>query len=194
MIKILLTGLALMLSQLASTQDLNEFNQHKQNINKRGLFALSTWSAANVIYGSVASAKTQGSTKYFHRMNSIWNAVTLGLSTFGYLSAKKETGLTFSQTLKKQASIEKVFLFNAGLDVAYIAGGFYMKERSKSLLETRDRNKGYGESIILQGSVLLLFDVLMYGIHNSHGNQLYKIADKVVISSTDNGVGVVVKL
>ena len=194
--KILLGSVCLLLHVGAATQELNldQFDRNKQQINKRGLLVIGTWSAANVIYGSVASSRGEGSNKYFHEMNALWNTVTLGLSTVGYLSATRKAGLTFSQSLKKQAVIEKIFLVNTGLDLAYIAVGLYLKEKSRSRLENKDRNKGYGESIILQGSVLLLFDAMMYGLHNKHGDKLYKIADKLTVAVTGFGVGIVLKL
>lgn len=185
-----------MLSQMIFSQQLvlDEFNQQRQKINKKGLLVLGSWSAANIIYGTIASSQTQGSGKYFHRMNAIWNGVTLGVSAFGYFNAKKDEGLSYAQSLKNQAFIEKIFLVNAGIDVAYIVGGLYLKERSKTSSKNSDKFKGYGESIILQGSVLLLFDVVMYSIHNKHGKQLYKMAEKINFTSTDNGVGMVFKL
>ncbi len=175
-------------------KNLDLFNQRRQQINKKGLLAIGSWSAANIVYGTIASSQTHGSTKYFHRMNAIWNGVTLGLSAFGYFSAKKEAGLNFTQSLKQQSSIEKVFLANVGIDVAYIAGGLYMRERAKTSAKNPERSQGYGESVMLQGSVLLMFDALMYVLHQYHGKQLYKMAEKVNISSTENGVGFVVKL
>jgi hypothetical protein len=194
--KVLLLTMGIVLSDIVYSQQplLDEYNEQRQKINKKGLLVLSSWSAANIIYGTIASSQTHGSTKYFHRMNAIWNSVTLGISTFGYLAAKKDKGLSYPQSLKQQSNIEKVFIANAGVDLAYIAGGFYLKERSKAGSKNPDRSKGYGESIVLQGSVLFLFDALMYAIHNKHGKQLYKMAEKINLSTTDNGMGMVIQL
>lgn len=193
---LLISALSILLCKLCFSQQvgLNEFNVKRQKINKKALLIIGGWSAGNIIYGSIASAQTQGSTKYFNQMNAIWNGVTLGIATIGYISAQKNANLSYAQSLKQQTSIEKAFLVNAGIDVAYIAGGLYIKERSKSPSGNPDRLKGYGESIILQGSVLLLFDAILYGVHNQHGKQLYRMAIKINIASTDNGVGIVVKL
>ncbi len=177
---------------VAQQVDLAGYNKQAQQINKNGLLVLGSWSAANVIYGSIASSQTSGSTKYFHQMNALWNGITLGLSSAGYLLARKETGLSFEETLKKQAGVEKLFLFNAGLDVAYITGGLYLKERSKNSINNRDKLKGYGESVMLQGSALLLFDVIMYAINNKHGKQLYLGNKNVSLNFTGNGVGLAV--
>jgi hypothetical protein len=145
-------------SVICQQTTLNQFNIERQEISKKGLKILSGYSIANIIYGSIASSNTAGSNKYFHKMNVIWNGVTLGIVGIGTIFSKKEKVLSYGGSLKKQSEIEKVFLFNAGLDLAYIAGGAYLIERSKTSANNPLRLKGYGESVIFQGIVLLLFD------------------------------------
>jgi len=194
--KLLVTALSLFLCNKAFCQQksLAEVNQQRQKLNKNAMLAVGSWSAVNIIYGTIASGKASGSTKYFHQMNAIWNGVTLGLVTTGHLLAKKEGDLNLEQSLKKQAVAEKLLLVNAGLDVAYIAGGMYMKERSKSSIENRDKLKGYGESVMVQGAALLFFDALMYGLHNKNGKSLYGLAGKMSAGVTPTGIGVSVRL
>lgn len=178
----------------AQQSTLNAYNKEREKISKNGIKALATYSAANVIYGSIVASQTSGSNKYFHEMNAIWNGITLGITGIGFFTAKKEGTLSYSESLKKQQNIEKLFLFNAGLDVAYVVGGAYLKERSKTTTKNPARLKGYGESVMLQGGVLLLFDGIMYAIHNKHGKLLNKMGDNFKLAATENGVGVVVKL
>lgn len=194
--KIILAAGSFLLCKMvfSQQQNLSDFNLQRKKISKNGMLVLGSWAAANVVYGSIASSQSSGSTKYFHQMNAIWNGVTLGLVAVGHFTAKNEGSLSLAGSLKQQAAVEKLFLLNAGLDVAYIAGGLYMRERSKNSTSKPERLKGYGESIVLQGSVLLLFDAFMYAIHNGHGTKLYKIAEKVDVAATANGVGVVVSL
>ena len=173
---------------------LNTYNKDREKISKNGIKVLGVYSIANIIYGSIAASQATGSNKYFHKMNAIWNGITLGITGIGFLIAKKEAELTNSASLKKQGNIEKLFLFNTGLDVAYVVGGAYLKERSKNTNKNSEKLKGYGESIMLQGSVLLLFDGIMYALHNKHGKLLNKTEDNVKIGSTGNGIGLVVKL
>ncbi len=189
-----LASLYLTSALFAQQNVLNNLNKERENISKKGLTILSSYAAANIIFGTIASSKADGSNKYYHQMNAIWNGVTLGIVGIGFLTAKKEGVLSYNESLKKQQNIEKLFLFNAGLDLAYIAGGAYMKERAKTTNKNPFRLKGYGESVMLQGSVLLLFDGIMYAIHNKHGKALYKLADNIKLAATENGVGVVVKL
>jgi hypothetical protein len=178
----------------AQQSTLNTYNKEREKISKNGMKVLVTFSAANIIYGSIASSQTSGSHKYFHEMNAVWNGITLGITGLGFLMAKKEGTLPYSESLTKQQNIEKLFLFNAGLDVACIASGAYLKERAKTTTKNPLRLKGYGESVMLQGGVLLLFDGFMYAIHNRHGNALAKYGEKVQLGATANGIGLSVKL
>ena len=192
----LVSVVVILISVTVFSQQTNfdRFNKERQKISQTGIKILATYSAANIIYGSIASSQTTGSNKYFHEMNAIWNGITLGITGIGFLTAKKEGTLSYGESLKKQQHIEKLFLFNAGLDVAYIAGGAYLKERAKTTIKNPLRLKGYGESIMLQGVVLLLFDGIMYTIHNRHGILLNKMGENIKLASTPNGIGFIVKL
>ncbi|MEO6584242.1 MAG: hypothetical protein ABIO05_07945 [Ferruginibacter sp.] len=174
--------------------DLNRYNEKRQNINKNGLLVIGSWAAGNIIYGSIASSQAVGSNKYFHRMNALWNSATLALSTFGYLAANKNKQLSYYQSIKEQSLVEKLFLVNTGIDVAYIVSGFYLREKSKNSLNNSNKLRGYGESVIFQGSVLLLFDAMLFKIHSHHGKQLYKMIDHFTLSTATDGLGIIIKL
>ena len=179
-------------SQQRSALDL--YNRERNKITKNAMIVLGGWSAANIIYSSIATGQTSGTARYFHQMNVMWGGINLGLAALGYLGTRNIDGLTMSQSLKQQAGIEKTYMFNAGLDIAYIASGLYLKERSKNASKNPQKLKGYGESIILQGAALLLLDGVMFTIHNIHGKKLYKMIDKVQIGATGNGLSMLVKL
>jgi len=189
-------ALACLLQATAYCQqtDLGTFNDQRNRIDKAAFKVLGAYSAANVIYGSIASSQSSGSNKYFHQMNAIWNGVTLGITALGYLTKKQEGNLSYSGSLKKQHTTEKLFLFNAGLDLAYIAGGAYLYEKSKTSTNNPERLKGYGQSVMLQGGVLLVFDAVVYAIHNRHGKKLTGLADRLQLSATGNGIGISVGL
>ena len=192
-IAIVIIGL-LSTTAFAQQTNLDKFNKEREKISKTGIKILAGYSAANIIYGSIAAGQSTGSNKYFHEMNAIWNGITLGITGIGFLIAKKEGTLSYSESLKKQQNIEKFFLFNAGLDVAYIAGGAYLKERAKTTTKNPLRLKGYGESVMLQGGVLLFFDGIMYAMHNRHGKFLNKMVENIKLMGTENGISLVVKL
>ena len=176
--KILLISITLTFALSAFSQqqtELNSFNRQRNKITKNAMIALGGWSFANLVYSGIATGQTTGTTKYFHQMNVMWGGINLGLATLGYLGIRNKDGQSLAQTLKQQSGVEKTYMFNAGLDIAYIASGLYLKERSKNTTKNPQKLKGYGESIILQGAALLLLDGVMFTLHNIHGKKLYKL-------------------
>lgn len=178
MLKIILALFCLL--QLASVSNaqkkvrsaLPEFNQQRLKITRSGLTVLGSWGLANVITGAIGQSSSSGSTKYFHRMNLYVGAVNTGLSVIGILASRgEETNLEAATSFKRQLSAERLFLFNSGLDIAYVVGGIYLTERSRRSLQP-NRLLGYGRSVILQGAGLALFDGLMYYVHAKHGKAL----------------------
>ena len=174
--------------------ELTDFNKERIKLTKQSMLVLGSWSAANLIFSGASAGSAEGSNKYFHQMNMIWGGINITLATIGYLSAKNQDGLSFAKSLRKQSSLEKTFLFNAGVDVAYIAGGFYLKEKAYNDLKNRDRYKGFGNSIVLQGSALFLFDGVMFLLHQQHGKKLNKLSEKFQLTTTAYGIGCIVKI
>ena len=148
---------------------LSNFNQERLDLNRKGLTVLGSWAGANLITNGILLVNASGSDKYFYQMNVYWNIVNGALAGLGVLQAKKmQNGLSPFQTLEEQSNTEKTFLVNTGLDVAYVMTGVYLLEKSTNAIDSQDRLKGYGQSVILQGGFLLLFDGIMYGVHRSH--------------------------
>jgi hypothetical protein len=169
---------------------LQSFNQEKLNINKKGFLVLGSWSAANIVSGIIGQSSSSGEAKYFHRMDIIWGSVNLLVALPGYISARKSpTDAALAGSIKGQAVLEKTFAFNAGLDLAYIAAGAWTLEKGKTN-SNRDKYRGYGKSIIMQGAFLFLFDAVMFTTHNRHGKKLIKMLDTVQLSPNSLGVRV----
>lgn len=148
---------------------LSNFNQERLDLNRKGLTVLGSWAGANLITNGILLANASGSDKYFYQMNVYWNVVNGALAGLGVLQAKKtQADLSPFQTLEEQSNTEKTFLVNTGLDVAYLMTGVYLLEKSKNSTDSQEKLKGYGQSVILQGGFLLLFDGIMYGVHRSH--------------------------
>ncbi len=178
-------------SKAQTQEELNTFNKERLSIQSKGMAVLGTWAIGNIATGIVGYQYSEGSVAELHKMNAIWNTINLVLAVPGYIGAKKgKFDLPFRKTYKEQTGVEKTFLFNAGLDVAYILGGLYSTEKAKNQTSQskHDTQLGYGNSIMFQGAFLLLFDVTMYRIHVSHGNKkLAGYLDKIVVGH--NGVG-----
>ena len=152
------------------------------------MLVLGSWAVGNIALGSVMQAQTDGTTKAWHQMNAGWNLVNLGLATAGYVAALKSdpSQLGLYESVNAHHSIQKVFLFNGGLDVGYMLGGAYLIEKSKNTADTKksDRLKGFGQSIVLQGAFLLVFDMANFVIHNNRTEQIKPLIE---IGSTKSG-------
>ncbi|RAI85615.1 DUF6992 family protein [Algoriphagus yeomjeoni] len=182
---ILLTAVFLPLDTFAqSFAELQDFNQTRISYNEKGMMILGGWAVGNMIWGGIAAGQTTGQTKAFHQMNLYWNSVNLVIAGFGYWQATKDTpGTDFWATMDAQQNMEKILLFNAALDIAYIAGGMYLKERGLRL--NKDKFIGFGKSIILQGAFLLTFDAVMYTFHHTHAKELPQIVNQISLGPTE---------
>jgi hypothetical protein len=162
---------------------LQDFNQTRIDYNQKGMVILGSWAVGNMVWGGIGAGQTSGEIKAFHQMNLYWNSVNLIIAGFGFWQATKETpGTDFWATMEAQNGIEKVLLFNGALDLAYIAGGLYMKERG--FRKGNERLIGFGKSVILQGAFLMAFDGLMYGFHQAHANELPELVQNISLGPT----------
>lgn len=170
--KLFLTSL--FLSQfLANAQQANftDYSQKVNTITQNGMYVLGGWAVGNLVYSSLSVRSTTGETKAFHQMNLGWGAINATLAGLGVLNARKKGYQTNQlETLEMQHSVEKTFLVNTALDLAYVAGGYAMTQYGKNQndLDKRARNVGFGKSVMLQGGFLFLFDAVMYGVHRKH--------------------------
>ena len=170
---ILLNSLSFILQ--AQTTPIQDFNQLRLKTNQRAMYVLGGWAATNITTGLILRSQATGTERYFHEMNVFWNLVNLGLADGPIISSFREQPLETDlwKTIKAQSQIEKILLFNAGLDLAYMASGAYLIERSKTNPANAGRAEqfnGYGQSLILQGGFLFVFDLTAFLIHQRNGN------------------------
>lgn len=167
---------------LAQSPSISQAYEKDVKIRKTGMAILGTWAVGNMITGAIGRSQASGQTAYFHEMNLIWNVVNLGIAGAGYyFTASGDVPENASALLNDQVSFQKTLLFNAGLDLAYIAGGFYLMERAKNTTNRPERLKGYGKSVILQGSFLFVFDVILHTIHSKQSSQISDFLSHVQI-------------
>lgn len=163
----------------------DDFNYHREEINRKGMIALGAWATGNIT-GSIAPAiVTKGHWSFFNQMNIYWNVTNLGIAAMGYLGAKKHrsSNLGAFATFEKQKAAEKVYLLNLGLDVGYVMTGLFLSEFSHRANKGEDVLKGFGYSMIMQGGFLLLFDLVMYLKHKNHGKrELPKLFEHVQLN------------
>lgn len=188
--------LLLFLNCQSFAQDFNlqSFNERRDEISKRGMFALGGWATTNFVVSGVLSSQRKGEERAFHEMNIYWNSVNAALAISGLLQIRKNQGneKDFLKSIEEQQSLEKVLLFNAGLDIAYMLGGAYLIQRGKytSNLSQANQFKGFGQSLLLQGGFLFVYDVLMYRSHHRNWKKS-GIRDELQILPRASGVSII---
>lgn len=190
--KILLFA-GLLLSQSIFGQVTN-FQKEFNSINENLMLSLGSYAVVNfAISGAAYFSSEDEYSKRFHEMNVMWNTVNIGLAIPGYIKARRGGGpVTMAELVKAQKKTETIFLVNDVLDIGYIAAGIWMREVAPNQLDQEDLFNGYGNSLILQGSFLLVFDAVAYYIHHSHGKDL--ALEKVSLSTSGEGVGLRIAL
>lgn len=155
-------------------QEVSNFNQHRLNYDKKLMLTLGTWATANLVGGGIAWATvTSPEMRAFHHMNAMWNTVNLALALPGYFKAKKEIPTDNLQlSLRQQQKTEQAFLFNSGLDMAYITAGFLLRSMALHQQSKAAQWRGFGNGLVVQGTFLLAFDLTAYTLHRRHGRKL----------------------
>lgn len=171
--------------QIAQELDNQALVRHE--INKKGMYILGTWAVANIAGGVAISTQTQGVDKYFHQMNALWNTINLSIAVPA-LFKKYRSPQSLTKNIKQQNSVEKAFLLNTGLDLAYIAGGGYLNALSQT--ENDPMLQGIGNSVMLQGAALFIFDFTLYLAHKNNAKGIYKHLDKISFYNGRLGVNI----
>ena len=146
-----------------------EYFGESLRINNIGMVVLGSWALANITTGAYGWSQYSGQRSYFHQMNLFWNTVNLSIAGFALYSTLSSdySLLAGSEMLEKQWKTQRFYLINAALDVGYVATGFLLKHLATKYPKNEFRLRGYGNSVILQGSFLFVFDLVMYGILRS---------------------------
>ncbi len=175
------------ISQLQKLCDSIAVDRYHQN--KTNMTILAAWAGVNIIQGSISATNATGSGPHFFRMNAYWNLVNLGIASIGLIQLRKEMNRKYSLTQNHlaQQKLEKILLLNSGLDLAYIATGLFLKENGNRTGNLR--NTGFGNSLLLQGAFLLVFDLVQYGNHRRNGKILEGQLSKLQIQAGPNGIG-----
>ncbi len=139
-------------------------------INNIGMGVLGSWALANMAVGAYGWSQQSGQRSYFHQMNVFWNAVNLGIAGFALYSnlTADYTLLSGEELLEKQFKTQRLYLINAAVDVGYVSTGFLLKYLATKYPKNELRLRGYGNSVILQGSFLFVFDLVLFGLQRNY--------------------------
>ena len=173
---------------VTSPPELRVFTEQRIRHQKTLGLTLGGYALANIAIGAIAAGQTSGETKEFHKMNVYWNLFNLGIAGAGLLGSRKRSAEseTLADAVRQHENMKQILLINAGLDVAYIVGGGYLRERADSHPDNVDQLRGYGKSIMVQGGFLLAFDLVNYFIFKNRGDK----QERLLLSAGPTGVGV----
>jgi len=182
---------SLTLSSFCQKTDLSKFEKERVRYSKNAMITLAGWSVANIVVSGIATSTHNKEVRYFHQMNVMWGGINLALAGLGYWGANREKidNPIIADVLKHQNRLEKTYLINLGLDVVYIGSGLLMNKTSDNQ-KNPEKFKGYGNSIMVQGGFLLLYDAVMYSIHHKHGKLLKGMNDKVSLNAGPGAISI----
>lgn len=169
---LVLVSLSLLLFSmvLSGQPESTSFCNESSRLNMAGMCVLGGWAVANMAIGTYGWINFTGEHKYFSQMNFFWNTVNLAIAGFSLHGTGQMDcySISVADALTRQMKTEKVLLVNAGLDAAYIGSGFLLRYFSGKSEKRRDLLKGYGNSLIMQGAFLMVFDLAFYKVLHSH--------------------------
>jgi hypothetical protein len=171
----------------AQTTTLSEWNNQRLQHTERSMWVLGTWAAGNIAAGAIGMSRTTGETKAFHQMNLGWGLINAALAGSGIWTATHTdpAGLDWFQSLEAQQRLQRIFLFNAGLDVGYMMTGMWMMERSKNTENRPERLRGFGKSILMQGAFLFVFDLGAFVYHRPLDKSIHTIRPAIGMSGVN---------
>ena len=144
-----------------NAQDSSLVHQQFYGKQETAMKILGGWSAINLVSSPFLKTTAKESWPHFHQMNFNWNLVNAGIAGLGYvgIQKRKEKYWSLSSIEKRRNKLRKSLAVNMGLDVCYMLAGAILKNRAgKMSSENQARNIGFGNSLILQGGFLFVFD------------------------------------
>jgi hypothetical protein len=147
-------------------EEYRQFYSESLKATNTGMYVLGGWAITNIATGAYGWSRYDGDTKYFHQMNLFWNTVNLSIAGYALYSNSRldNSQMGPDEIMERHTRTERILLINTALNVGYIGGGFLMRHFAGRSSNHSDLLKGYGNSVIMQGGFLLLFDLALYGI------------------------------
>ena len=171
-IVIVLLPLLIIVLPAYGQEEYREFYSESLRTTNTGMYVLGGWAITNIASGAYGWSRSDGDTKYFHQMNLFWNTVNLSIAGYGLYSNSRLdiSAMGPDEIMERHNRTERILLINTALNVGYIGGGFLMRHLAGRSSNYSDLWKGYGNSVMMQGGFLLLFDLALYGILRTQRN------------------------
>ncbi len=137
---------------------------------RQALAWLLGWGIGSVVVGAgLATAKTPV-LRHVGIQAVAWGAIDAALAYSGRENArnKLQQGTTDAEQWVEAQRFQRIVAINAGLDVLYVLGGWWLIRRAGS----NEARRGMGLGIIIQGAFLLVYDsALVWAVAQWRGEQ-----------------------
>ena len=163
--------------------ELRDFDDRFRIILRKHLAVLGWWCILNLLTGIIALFLFDGALWYFFLMNISWAIINFSIVVFvfDHTYYQRFTKGNSFERFEVQRHVEKMLLLNIGLDLTYIFAGLFMWALSfKSGIMHPDLWLGFGWSVIIQGSFLLLQDNVIHYLHLQNFKQCRPFLEKVI--------------
>lgn len=173
----LLTLLLPALSVQAQSNALANINLEQASILRAGMLVLGGWAILNILLASFKLTTTTRALRYFYQMNLYWNIVNLVIAAIAlhHIVSSGDVAMDLTESIQQHVWYKKILYLNIGLDMAYMALGAYLKQRSRTAIFKAEQLMGWGRAIILQGLFLLLLDVVLVALLENLATDLFKL-------------------
>lgn len=173
---------------LAQNQ-LERVNQARQERALSGTRIFLGLNGLNLGLSSALYFSTEPDWQPVYGLNMAWAATNLVLGSMAYYSLRRQaTQLDPWGSIKEHYQLEKAYLFNTALDLSYITVGVAIAARAASQAAYQAQiQRGYGASFMLQGGLLLVYDLVMYLRIHGQADDLGRVLDEFYL--TPQGLG-----
>lgn len=105
-------------------------------------------------------------------MNAVFNVQTLGVASLGkWILAKQDPSrMSLKESVQRGLWLERGLLFGVALDVATIGAGALLWQRGHQ--RSAAELTGFGQSLLLQGALLLVYDAVFWAVQRSYTGRL----------------------
>lgn len=117
------------------------------------------WGSGNALVGTaLALLRSEPGPRNFWLMNAAWGAINAVIAWAGQNGARTRARKLESDEAKVQAEaakMQRLLLINVPLDVVYMLSSLWLTRKKE------DRWRGMGQSVIVQGAWLFLYDSIL---------------------------------
>ena len=165
MYKITIIAITLFLSFSSWSQDSLNLKKNFYKQQQNSLLLLSGWSATNLVASPIFCKNiysAESKPDYFHQMNFNWNLINAGICGVSHFLVHRDSRKPWNlnDISNRKSKAEKSITFNMGLDILYVITGFVLNQTANESKGNLNINKGYGNSLMIQGGYLLLYDAI----------------------------------